>query len=100
MKEGNASMGIQESLDFIIENMATKSEVEEIRERMATKSEVEEILQNMATKSDLEEIQKTLDDHTVQLNSIHTDITIMRDKRLQLEVRVGHIEKHLNITSR
>lgn len=73
-------MDVQESLDFIIEKMATKSDLE-----------------RMATKTDIAEIQKTLDDHTSQLNNIHTDVKTMRDKRLQLEVRVGHIEEHLHL---
>lgn len=115
MKKSKRKMGVQKSLDFIIKRMVTKSELDPIVEKMATKGELDFIIERMATKSDLEDVQvnlqKTLDDHTAQLNSIHktvndhttqlniiqTDIKTMRDKRLQLEVRVGHIEKQLHI---
>ena len=71
-------MDVQESLDFIIKKMATKSDIEEI-------------------KGTLAEHTDTLAEHTRQLNDIHTDIKTMREKRLQPEVRVDNVERHLNI---
>ena len=62
---------IQESLDFIIEHMATKG--------------------------DIDGLQKKLDDHTRRLNIIENDVKTGLDRRVQLEVRVGSIEKHLHV---
>ena len=79
------NMGVQESLDFIIEKMATKTDIEEIKETLGGHTQV------------LAEHSKTLAEHTGQLNTIQSDLNTMRDKRMQLEVRVGHMEKHLRI---
>ena len=59
--------------------------------------DIADIQDTMATKGDIDGITKTLDDHTRQLDNIHTDIKTIRDKRMQLEVRVDHVEKHLGI---
>ena len=48
-------------------------------------------------KDDLAEIKSTLDDHTRDLAVIKSDVTRNLDKRLQLEVRVTAIEKHLGL---
>ena|SRR3989344_5494547 len=86
--------GVQESLDFIIKRMATKEDVREI---------VNEIVDEIVEKK-LEPVKKTLaehtqilNDHTGQLNHLQSDMNIMRDKRMKLEVRSDAIEKHLNL---
>jgi hypothetical protein len=69
------------------------------------------VVEHMATKDDIAAIHKTLDQHTkmladqTQILADHTrDLAIIKhdvatnlDKRLQLEVRVAAIEKHLGI---
>ena len=55
------------------------------------------VVKHMATKDDLAEIKSTLDDHTRDLAVIKSDVTRNLDKRLQLEVRVTAVEKHLGL---
>ena len=91
-------MDVQESLDFIVQHMATKDDIRD----MATKSDIKDMatksdIKDMATKSDIREIKITLADHTRQLSTIQNDLDIMRDKRLQLEVRTDAVEKYLGI---
>ena len=65
------------------------------------KTEIQElskfIRDHMVTKTDLKEalkpIQKTLAEHTGDLNIIKNDVKTNLDKRLTLEVRVTNIEK-------
>lgn len=76
---------VQESLDFIIEHMATKSDVNEIQKTQAEHTRI------------LSEHTEILNDHTGQLNHLQSDMNIMRDKCMKLEVRSDAIEKHLNI---
>ena len=82
--------GVQESLDFIIKHMPTKDDVREIAREV-----VEEALKPVKEKQT--EHTKILSDHSGQLNQLQSDVNIIRDKRMQTDVRVHHIEKHLNI---
>jgi len=75
--------GVQESLDFIIKRMATKEDVREIAREV-----VEEALKP---------VKKTQTDHTGQLNQLQSDMDIMRDKRMQSDVRINAIKKHLHL---
>jgi chaperonin cofactor prefoldin len=65
-----------------------RSEIQElsefIRDHMVTKDNL---------KDALEPIQKTLDEHTRDLDMIKNDVKTNLDKRLTLEVRVANIEK-------
>ena len=54
-------------------------------------------LADLATKEDVAAIAKTQDDHTRDLNIIKNDVKTNLDRRLQLEVRVDKIEKHLGL---
>jgi hypothetical protein len=58
----------------------------------------------VAIKDDIADVKSTLADHTKILNDhtrdlafIKKDLTTNLDKRLQLEVRVSAIEKHLGL---
>ena len=86
----NKKRGIQESLDFIIKRVATKDDVREIAREV-----VEEALKPVI-KTQVEHT-KILTDHTGQLNQLQSDMNIMRDKRMKLEVRSDAIEKHLHL---
>ena len=62
------------------------------------------VVKHMATKDDIADVKSTLADHTKILNDhtrdlaiIKKDLTTNLDKRLQLEVRVSAIEKHLGL---
>ena len=55
------------------------------------------VVKHMATKDDIVDIKSTLADHTRDLAVIKSDVTRNLDKRLQLEVRVTAIEKHLGL---
>jgi hypothetical protein len=62
------------------------------------------VVKHMATKDDIADVKSTLADHTTILNDhtrdlaiIKKDLTTNLDKRLQLEVRVSAIEKHLGL---
>jgi hypothetical protein len=63
---------IQELSEFVRDNMLTRKEFQE---------EVGEIKQTLG------EHTKALNEHTRQLNQLPGDTNIMRDKRMQLEVR-------------
>jgi septal ring factor EnvC (AmiA/AmiB activator) len=91
----------------------TLKELGEMIERgfAAVASDIADIKSTMATKDDIAAVNKTLDehtktladhtkilnDHTRDLAVIKNDVTNNLDKRLQLEVRVSTIEKHLGL---
>jgi hypothetical protein len=84
-------MDVQESLDFIIEKMATKDDVREIvREEIGK--------QNLATKDDVRETvretEKRLHDEIVsKTGGIERRLDQELDKRNQLEVRIVRLEQ-------
>lgn len=78
------------SLDFIIDNMATKDDLVEIRDTMATKDDLE----RLETKVD--GIEATLHDHSRDLEIIKGDVKSNLDKRMQLEVRVTKLEQKVH----
>ena len=51
-------------------------------------------------KDDVADVKSTLADHTRDLAGIKHDVANNLDKRLQLEVRVSAIEKHLGINKK
>jgi hypothetical protein len=51
-------------------------------------------------KDDIADVKATLADHTRDLNIIRNDVKTNLDKRLQLEVRVTAIEKHLGLNKK
>ena len=51
-------------------------------------------------KDDVADVKSTLADHTRDLAVIKHDVANNLDKRLQLEVRVSAIEKHLGINKK
>jgi hypothetical protein len=62
------------------------------------------VVKHMATKDDIADVKSTLADHTKILNDhtrdlaiIKKDLTTNLDRRLQLEVRVSTIEKHIGL---
>ena len=62
------------------------------------------VVKHMATKHDIAAVKSTLADHTKILNDHTRDLAVIKrdlstnlDKRLQLEVRVSAIEKHLGL---
>jgi hypothetical protein len=70
----------------------------------AVADDIADIKSKMATKDDIADVKSTLADHTKILNEhtrdlavIKNDVTSNLDKRLQLEVRVSAIEKHLGL---
>ena len=67
--------------------MSKKTTLKEVGETLAF------IVEMMATKDDTATLQKTLDEHTRDLNIIKDDVKTNLDKRLQLEVRVTNVEK-------
>jgi hypothetical protein len=76
--------------------MTKKTTLKELGEMLA------HVVKHMATKDDIADVKSTLADHTKILNDhtralalIKSDVTTNLDKRLQLEVRVSAIEKHL-----
>jgi len=74
-----------ETLNFIKNNMATKSDITDVTEDMA------------GIKQDVADIKETLDEHTRSLNIITEDLKTNLDKRLQPEVRVTNLEKRVRI---
>jgi hypothetical protein len=65
---------------------------------MATKDDIADVERDIAdVKSTLADHTKILNDHTRDLAIIKHDVTNNLDKRLQLEVRVTTIEKHLGL---
>jgi hypothetical protein len=75
-----------------------KTSLKEIADMLA------HVVKHMATKEDLADVKFTLADHTKNLNDHTRDLAIIKkelttnlDKRLQLEVRVSAIEKHLGL---
>jgi hypothetical protein len=74
-----------EMLSHIVDHMATKGDIGAMNETLADHSTI------------LIEQTKTLAAHTRDLNIIKSDVERNLDKRLQLEVRVSAIEKHLGI---
>jgi hypothetical protein len=70
----------------------------------AVADDITDIKSKMATKNDIADVKSTLADHTKILNDHTRDLAIIKkdlstnlDKRLQLEVRVSAIEKHLGL---
>ena len=55
------------------------------------------IKDHMATKDDIDDMKSILADHTRDLAIIKSGVTTNLDKRLQLEVHVTAIEKHLGL---
>ncbi len=78
----------------------TLKELGEMLERgfAAVASDIADVKSTLAdhTKT-LDEHTKILNDHTRDLATIKHDVTNNLDKRLQLEVRVTTIEKHLGL---
>ena len=56
------------------------------------------VVKQMATKDAIDDMKSILADHTRDLAIIKSDVTANLDQRLQLEVRVTAIEKHLAST--
>jgi hypothetical protein len=67
-----------EMLGFVVKHMATKDNIADV-------------------KSTLADHTKILNDHTRDLAIIKKDLTTNLDRRLQLEVRVSTIEKHIGL---
>jgi hypothetical protein len=80
-----------EMLGHVVKHMATKDDIADVRKEMATKDDIADV------KSTLADHTKILNDHTRDLAIIKKDLTTNLDKRLQLEVRVSAIEKHLGL---
>jgi hypothetical protein len=87
-----------ESLAKLISESSASAE----KKFAALAEDIADIKSTMATKEDIAEVKSTLADHTTILNEhtrdlaiIKNDVTNNLDKRLQLEVRVSTIEKHL-----
>jgi hypothetical protein len=70
---------------------ALADDITDIKSKMATKDDIADV------KSTLADHTKILNDHTRDLAIIKKDLTTNLDKRLQLEVRVSAIEKHLGL---
>jgi hypothetical protein len=70
---------------------AVAEDITDIKSKMATKDDIADV------KSTLADHTKILNDHTRDLAIIKKDLTTNLDKRLQLEVRVSAIEKHLGL---
>jgi hypothetical protein len=77
-------------LGFVVKHMATKDDLADLRKEMATKDDIADV------KSTLADHTKMLNDHTRDLAIIKKDLKTNLDKRLQLEVRVSHIEKTIS----
>jgi hypothetical protein len=69
---------------------AGADDITDIKSKMATKDDIADV------KSTLADHTKILSDHTRDLAIIKKDLTTNLDERLQLEVRVSAIEKHLD----
>lgn len=80
--------GIQESLNFIIEKMAMKDDVVDI-----VREEVRDIVKEEVSEA-LRPVEIKIDKLDTKLNNFENNEI---DKRKQLTVRMGNIEKHLNI---
>jgi hypothetical protein len=66
--------------------------------RMATKDDIADLRKEMATKEDLAAVETRLDRRIEKLDTKLTKFEEHEiDKRLQLEVRVSAIEKHLGL---
>jgi hypothetical protein len=66
---------------------AVADDITDIKSKMATKDDIADLRREMATKNDINRLDTKLtkfEDHEI-------------DKRLQLEVRVSAIEKHLGL---
>jgi hypothetical protein len=70
---------------------AVAEDITDIKSKMATKDDIADV------KSTLADHTKILNDHTRALVLMKSDVTTNLDKRLQLEVRVSAIEKHLGL---
>jgi predicted nucleic acid-binding Zn-ribbon protein len=84
------------SLDSVLSTVergfaAIADDITDIKSKMATKDDIADV------KSTLADHTKILNDHTRDLAIIKKDLTTNLDKRLQLEVRVSKIEKHLGL---
>jgi len=72
--------------DELLAKMATKDELQAVKDellaRMATKDELQavkdELLAKMATKKDLQKLKKTVDQHTVDIAELKTDMKIVK----------------------
>jgi hypothetical protein len=80
-----------EMLGHVVKHMATRDDIADLRKEMATKGDIADV------KSTLADHTKILNEHTRDLAVIKNDVTSNLDKRLQLEVRVSAIEKHLGL---
>jgi Mg2+ and Co2+ transporter CorA len=81
-----------EMIAHVVKHMATKEDIAEVKSTLADHTKI----LNDHTKT-LAEHTKILNDHTRDLAIIKNDVTNNLDKRLQLEVRVTTIEKHLGL---
>jgi gas vesicle protein len=73
---------------------AVAEDITDIKSKMATKDDIADV------KSTLADHTKILNDHTRDLAIIKKDLTTNLDKRLQLEVRVSAVEKHLGLNKK
>ena len=62
------------------------------------------VVEHMATKEDVARLDRCIDGLGAKIDRIDVKLTKFEeneiDKRLQLEVRVSHIEKHLGINKK
>jgi hypothetical protein len=76
---------LAEMIAHVVKHMATKEDIAEVKSTLADHTKI------------LNDHTKILNDHTRDLAIIKNDVTNNLDKRLQLEVRVSNIEKHLSL---
>jgi hypothetical protein len=70
---------------------AVAEDITDIKSKMATKEDIADV------KSTLADHTKILNDHTRDLAIVKKDLTTNLGKRLQLEVRLSAVEKHLGL---
>jgi hypothetical protein len=77
-----------EMLSHVVDHMATKGDIGALNETLSDHSKI--LAEHTRTFA---EQTKTLAAHTRDLNIIKSDVERNLDKRLQLEVRTGELEK-------
>lgn len=104
---GSLSGDMRGLVEFVKENVAMKSEVQELRETMATRADLQELRETMATRADLQELRVELrseiltvaDQVTKLQETVEIELVAPTRRVDRLERRVTVVERKLGLAT-
>jgi len=89
-----AKLVSKDEFNQTVAKLATKEELKQEVAKLATKEELKREVAKLATKKDLKKLQKTVDQHSVDIAELKTDMKVVKWELSELrdEVRVNKKE--------